>query len=164
MPLAPPVLRRNWAPTEPPAQGNALLPPGANAFDLLRINAQAPAMSRKSPDSFLQAVFEWRTHNLDAFINVGNAHWLKSLRLAYAKRIFVVNMVRRAVLDLPGEAAFLMTKAEKEDWVGARYDYLRAANQETMLQYIAHICQVDQSIPRRLSKQRHDEEANDDTV
>jgi hypothetical protein len=70
MPAAPPeVLQRQRAPREPAADIVGALPAGTTAFDVLRLNARAPAMNRKSPDSFV-AVHEWRGLGLESFRKV----------------------------------------------------------------------------------------------
>jgi hypothetical protein len=48
----------------------------------------------------------------------------------------VINLVRRAVMNLSAHEASLTTKAEKEDWAAQRYNYMRVHSSELMPQYI----------------------------
>jgi hypothetical protein len=148
------VLERRRAPPEPRRLGNALVPPGANAFDVMRLNARAPGMGRSSPQSFVHAVHEWRGLSLDAFRKVRKDAWTQPERSAYTQRVYVIDLVRRAVTSLPTHEASLMTSVERENWAAVRYDYMRVLSRETMSQYIDHQRLMDPSIPRRQSKKR----------
>jgi hypothetical protein len=57
-----------------------------------------------------------------------------------------------AISGLPGKTSSLIRTffVEKEDRVALRYDYLRAANHETMSQYMGHMHLVDKLIPRHI--------------
>jgi hypothetical protein len=120
----------------------------------MRLNAKAPAMNRTSPVSFVQAVHEWRGLSLDAFRRVRKDVWTQPERSAYTKRVYVIDLVRRAVLVLPAYEASLMTTTEKEDWAAKRYNYMRVQSSETMAQYIAHSRLVDPNLSRCASKKR----------
>ena len=165
MPAAPPeVLQRVRAPREPPRIANPCLPRGANAFDVMRLNAKAPAMSRRSPDSFLRAIHEWRGLGLEAFRNVRKDGWTQPEHTAYRKRLYVFDLVKRAVSALPAHESSLMTSVEREDWAAVRFDYLRCHEGEEMCKYITHTRLIDPTIIRRASKKRRRDDAGDDEV
>jgi hypothetical protein len=161
MPDAPPeVLERLRAPREP-RRPPSLVPAGANAFDVMRLNARAPAISRASPDSFVQAVHEWRGLSLDAFRRTGKGHWAVAVRSAYDKRLYVVDMVRRSFSMLPALQSSLMTSDERENWAAARFDHLRLLQGESMTQYVDHMRLLDPNIKRRKSTKRRREEEDE---
>jgi hypothetical protein len=164
MPGAPAeVLQRVRAPPEPRRLAHSFAPPGTNAFDVMRLNAKAPAMNRTSHESFVKAVHEWRGLSLDAFRNVRKDIWSQPERSAYTKRVYVIDLVRRAVTNLPAHESSLMTKKEKEDWAAHRFDYMRVQSRETMPQYIDHTRLLDPHLVRRTSKKRRLQEAAGDT-
>jgi hypothetical protein len=104
-------------------------------------------MNRTSPLSFVQAVHEWHVLSLDAFRKVRKGIWTQPEHSAYTKQVYVIDLVRRAVLNIPAHKASLMTNVEKEDW-------MRVQSSETMPQYIAHLHLLDSHIPQRTSKKR----------
>jgi hypothetical protein len=153
-PPAEPLVFRWTQAMMPAAHIVGALPAGTTAFDVLRLNARAPAMNRKSPDSFVQAVHEWRGLGLESFRKVRKTGWAKPDHTAYRKRLYVIDLVRRAVPTLPAHESFLMNSIEREDWAACRYDYLRGQANEEMCKYIEHIRLVDDSIVRRDSKKK----------
>jgi hypothetical protein len=122
-------------------------------------------MSRNSPESFVQAVHEWRTLDLEAFRKVRKTGWPQPDHTAYRKRLYVIDVVRRAIPGLPGHESSLMNSVEREDWMAARFDFMRRGQKEDMCKYIAHLRTMDDSIVRRESnKKKRAREANEGQV
>jgi hypothetical protein len=139
------------APPEPPKRRRPALPPGATAFDVLRLNARAPAMNRRSPESMVQAVHEWRENDLGSFLDVRKDSWATAQKSAFARRRYIWELVQRSIPNLEHPAGYMTTK-EKEDWVAVRHDYLRTFNLEKLPQYMANIRLRDSHIKRRKRK------------
>jgi hypothetical protein len=139
------------APPEPPRRRRPPPPAGANAFDVLRLTARAPAMNRRSPESMLQAVHEWRANDLGSFLDVRKDSWSVAQVSAYNRRRYTWELVQRCLQHLPHPAGYMTTK-EKEDWVAVRHDRLRNFNHEKLPQYMAGIRLRDRHIKRRKRK------------
>jgi hypothetical protein len=147
------------APPEPPRRRRPGLPAGANAFDVLRLNARAPAMNRRSPKSMVEAVHEWRVHDLSSFLDVKKDGWTGPQTSAFNRRRYTWELVQQCVPHLPHPAEY-MTIKEKEDWVAVRHDAHREFNREKLPKYIDNIRLRDKNIKRRKRKVRD----NDDLV
>lgn len=115
---------------------------GLSAVDLLLTSARRPAVDPKFPVTWVRLEKEWRTNNLESFVNVPSSRWDdKTLASRYSKRKIGIRVLRRYIIQV-GHII-----DEKE--AAARLDRERNDRHLTVSNHMMQLHHADNTVTRR---------------